>query len=153
MEKNFKMMELDKAVLNGTATWWQMDLPAGDVIFGDKKAEMLGYPASQFEKYQDFIALLDPDDNKTAMQAMRDHLDGKKELYEVAYKIKTASGEYIRFYDCGQIVKKDGDKMTVMGFVIKVDESSDPFVQMKNFRDLIIEGNPSIIEIVKKMKG
>jgi len=92
-------------------------------------------------------------DAKTAMQAMRDHLDGKKELYEVAYKIKTASGEYIRFYDCGQIVKKDGDKMTVMGFVIKVDESSDPFVQMKNFRDLIIEGNPSIIEIVKKMKG
>jgi hypothetical protein len=44
MEKdNFNMAKFNNLVLEEKATWWQMDLPSGNVIFGSAKAKMLGY--------------------------------------------------------------------------------------------------------------
>ena len=54
---NFKMKEFNDAVLNKTATWWQMNLPSGDVFFGSAKATMLGYPESAFKNYKDFVKI------------------------------------------------------------------------------------------------
>jgi hypothetical protein len=78
---------------------------------------------------------------------------GKEKVYETIYRIKNKSGEYIRFYDCGQITKRDGDELTIMGFVLKVDNEVDSVGQMKDFKDLIVGGNPSIIELVSKLRG
>jgi len=152
MKTNFRMEQFDSVVLNGTATWWQMFLPSGEVLFGDAKAEMLGYPASQFKHYQDFMSLVHPDDTEKTMQAMRDHLTGKAKLYETTYRIRNKDGEYIRFYDCGQITKKEGAEVTVTGFVMKILDGDNTLEQMKSFKDLILEGSPSIIELVAKMR-
>jgi two-component system CheB/CheR fusion protein len=149
---NFRMEEFDKAIINGAATWWEMDLPSGGVFFGEAKAKMLGYPDSLFKNYKDFMILVHPDDSEKAMQAMRDHISSKSKIYETVYRIKNKDGEYIRFYDCGQVVKRNGNNLTVIGFVIKVLDNVDVLEQMKNFKELIIEGNPSIIDLVAKSK-
>ncbi|MDD3531531.1 MAG: PAS domain-containing protein [Candidatus Pacebacteria bacterium] len=149
---NFRKEQFDLAVLGGTATWWQMHLPSGAVSFGDAKAAMLGYPEEKFMRYQDFVDLVHPDDREKTMQAMRNHLDGKAELYETTYRIRNKNGEYISFYDCGQITKKEGDDITVTGFVRKIDESSDTLAQMKEFKEMILEGNPSIVELVSEIQ-
>lgn len=152
MEDNRRMEEFDTAVLSGTTTWWQMSLPSGTVSFGDAKADMLGYPAEKFRHYQDFVDLVHPDDREKTMQAMRDHLEGRAKLYETVYRIKHKDGSYIRFFDCGEVTKKEGDTVSVTGFVMKVPDGVDASRQMEGFKDLILGGTPSIIELVSRIR-
>jgi RNase H-fold protein (predicted Holliday junction resolvase) len=96
---------------------------------------------------------LHSDDYPKAMGAMRDHLEGKIDVYETIYRIKAKNGKYLKFYDCGQITSKKGKKIVVMGFVLKVVGTETKIKkQMKKFKDLILKGEPSIIELVAKIK-
>ena len=150
---NFNLEQFDKAVLEGKATWWQMELPSGKVIFGDAKTEMLGYDSKDFNHYQDFMNLVDEKDKEMVMQAMRDHLEGKAPLYQTTYKIKTIKGDYLTFYDCGQITEKNGDNLIVMGFVLKIDDVNVVEKSMNEFKEMILKGEPSIIDIVSKHRN
>ncbi len=58
----------DEAVLEEKATWRQMELPAGDVFFGEVKAKMLGYEESDFSNCKDFTKIVNPDDYEITMK-------------------------------------------------------------------------------------
>ena len=150
--EKYNREKFDKAVLKREATWWQMELPSGSVYFGDAKAEMLGFPEDNFKYYQDFTKLVHPDDYERIMSDMREHLDGKKPIYETKYRIKNKEGDYISFYDCGKIISQKNGVIKLMGFVWKIKEDTDIEKQMKDFRDLILGGEPSIVDIVSKLK-
>ena len=150
MTKNLE--KFDEAIIEGKATWWQMELPSGDVLFGDAKAKMLGYPEDNFKSYNDFTNIVHPEDHDKAMGAMQEHLDGKKELYEVTYRIRHKNGEYIKFYDCGKITNKEGKNITVMGFVLKIEEDADIDEKKSVFKDLIISGSPSVVDLFARIK-
>lgn len=149
---NINMFDFDRAVMNETATWWQMLLPSGIVTFGSAKAKMLGYPDEAFNHYQDFMKLVEPEDGKKAMQAMRDHIEGKVPLYETSYRIKHKNGEYIMFFDCGQIIERDGEKLVIIGFVVKIDDNASVSKQIADFKNMILKGSPSILELVSRIK-
>ncbi len=112
---------LEAAMEAGNLAWWQMELPSGEVTFSDLKAEMLGYPPERFENYSDFTDLLHPEDYEKAMGAMRDHLDGEKERYEVEYRLQKKNGDYEWFRDVGRITGEEGEYTVVTGVVIDVD--------------------------------
>lgn len=150
--KNFGMIDFEEMVSKGLATWWEMELPSGKVIFGDAKAKMLGYPAKNFKVYQDFTSLLHPDDYESAMNAMRQHMSKKKNFYETIYRIKNKKGDYIKFYDFGQIIKQKREKLTAIGFVMKVSDEEDILKQMKNFKEILLSGKPSMFDLISKIK-
>lgn len=152
MENEEKWKEFDKAVLEGRATWWQMELPSGNVFFGDAKTDMLGYKAEDFKKYQDFTSLLHPDDYENAIQDMKNHLEGKKDYYETIYRIKRNDGEYIRFYDCGKVVDKTDGKTTTIGFVLKLDNAENEEEQKEKFKKMVVEDKPSLVDVITEMK-
>ncbi len=107
-EERTKLAErTDTGLLLGTFAWWELELPSGRVSFDDQRATMLGYAPEQFETYEDFTALLHPDDYDRAMQAMGDHLAGKAEKYEVEYRLQASDGTYKWFRDVGGITKRD----------------------------------------------
>ena len=120
--ENDLMLELAMNAAN--MAWWKMDIPTGNVSFEKRKAEMLGFPPEQFRHYKDFMALVHPEDYDKAMHAMRRHLDGLLDKYEVEYRILTKSGEYKWLYDIGSIIKKDshGKPLNVAGLVIDITE-------------------------------
>ena len=89
--------------------WWEMDITTGNVIFDKRKTEMLGYESENFKHYKDFMALVHPEDNEITMDAMRKHLEGKSDKYEIEYRIKTKTEDYKWFYDIGSIVKRDNN--------------------------------------------
>ncbi|MFA6307304.1 MAG: PAS domain-containing protein [Patescibacteria group bacterium] len=152
INKQLTLEKLDQAFLEGKMAWWQMNLPSGEVFFSDAKTDMLGYDSSDFNHYQDFTKLLQPDDYEPAMQAMRDHLTGKKDFYETLYRIKHKNGEYIQFYDFGQMVKKVGEDITIMGFVMKVDKNQNIAKQTANLKKSLLKGSPSMMDLVKKIQ-
>ena len=116
---------LDSAMEIGSLAWWEMDLPGGEIRFDARKATMLGYSPDQFRHYTDFTNLLHPDDAEPAMQAMRDHLEGRDARYHTDYRIRTASGDYRWFRDVGGITRRqaDGTPATVTGIVIDITAS------------------------------
>ena len=120
--ENDIMLELALSAAN--MAWWKMDIPTGNVSFEKRKAEMLGFPPERFTHYRDFMKLVHPEDHNKAMDSMRRHIDGSSDKYEVEYRIMTASGDYLWFYDVGSITNRDssGKPLNVAGLVINITE-------------------------------
>ena len=136
----------------GDLAWWEMELPSGEVAFDDMKAAMLGYPPECFETYHDFVELIHPEDRERAMRAMRDHLEGRTENYEVQYRIETRDGELKWFRDVGGIASRDEGTGTtrVVGIVEDITERRKAQRALaRNERKLkeIFDASPIAIEI------
>ncbi|MCF7886409.1 MAG: PAS domain S-box protein, partial [Candidatus Marinimicrobia bacterium] len=117
----------------GNLAWWEMQLPSGKVIFDDKKAEMLGYNPDHFNTYEDFTDLVHPEDHKQVMQAMRQHLNGQAERYEVEYRIKTQAGDYKYFRDVGKITEQaeSSEYMRIIGIVIDITQQKKTELELE----------------------
>ncbi len=154
LQTNYK--RLDLAMQTANMAWWEMDIASGNVTFNPRKTEMLGYTPEKFNHYKDFMALVHPEDSDKAMNAMRKHLDGTVENYEVAYRILNNSGEYKWFYDIGSIVKKDseGKPLKVTGLVIDITErklAEDLLTESElKYRSLIENSSDAIFCIDEK---
>jgi PAS domain S-box-containing protein len=135
---------LNLVMQGANMAWWEMDIPTGNVVFGSKKAEMLGFLPEKFHHYSDFTLLLHPGDYHRVMKAMRDHFDGLIDKYEVEYRILTKEGGYKWFYDIGSVVKKDqkGKPLIVTGIVIDITER-------KKSEELIAESEKQRIAILQ----
>ncbi len=115
---------LDVAMIVAKVAWWEMDCPTGNVRFHRRKVDMLGYDPEVFTHYTHFTALLHPDDLEPVMEAMHGHLEGRLPTYEIDYRIRTATGEYLWLHDVGQIGARDpeGRPSMVAGLVFDISE-------------------------------
>jgi PAS domain S-box-containing protein len=129
---------LDLCLSAGNLAWWEMDVKTGKTIFNENKVKMLGYSMKDFQNvdYTAFTDLLHPDDYEKAMKAMRDHLEGKTDVYETEYRIKTKDGIYKWYYDKGSVVEFDEENTpkTVKGIVIDISKlkNSEIFEKLSN---------------------
>lgn len=131
-------------------SWWEMNLETGSVVFEKRKAEMLGYPPEKFKHYTHFMELVHPDDYEPAMNAMRNHLSGAADKYEIEYRIKTFSGEYKWFYDIGSVTNRNdlGKPLTVAGLVLDLSERKKSELELKEINarlGLVLEKTPIAI--------
>jgi PAS domain S-box-containing protein len=137
LHENMARLELAMHVAN--MAWWEMDLSTGRVTFEKRKAEMLGYSPEKFKHYNDFMALVHPEDYERTMDAMRSHLDGSADKYEVEYRIKTVSGEYKWFYDVGSVTKRgpEGKPLIVSGLVLDISERRYVDEELQKSHDML----------------
>jgi len=137
---------LDICLSAGNLAWWEMDVKTGKVVFNENKVKMLGYSMKDFKDadYKSFTNLVHPEDYDKVMQAMRDHLEGKKEIYEVEYRIKAKNGIYKWYYDKGSVVESDHDEnpLILKGVVIDISRIK----QSENLEKL----SKKILEILNK---
>ena len=114
---------VEEALVAADMAWWKLEFPSGALSFSQNKTDMLGYDFKEFIHYTQFTDLIHPDDYEVSMNAMRDHYEGRKEVYDVIYRIKTASGDYVTFHDKGRIVERTEQGFIVAGIVQKVVEN------------------------------
>jgi PAS domain S-box-containing protein len=130
---------LDLCLSAGNLAWWEMDCKTGKVIFNENKVKMLGYSMKDFNDidYTAFTNLLHPEDHDQVMQAMKDHLDGKKKSYDVKYRIKTKKGNYKWFHDKGSIVQWDKERnpLLVKGVVFDITDVKSKEIQLKKLNE------------------
>lgn len=119
---------LQSALEMGGMAWWEWDISTGKVEMHEKKATMIGYTLEEFPKdVYEICKLIHPDDYEPTMQAMRDHLEGKKKVYDIVYRIKSKSGEYHFYHDKGGIVERDpnGKPLRLVGLVADVTHTKE----------------------------
>jgi len=132
---------LEIAMGIGNFAWWEMELPSGNVKFHDRKATMLGYSPDQFRTFEDFTALLHPEDYPRTMKAMRDHLEGRLPVYNIEYRIRKNTGDYRWFHDVGGITKRnpDGTIKTVTGMVVDITERKQIESEIRSLNAILEE--------------
>ena len=147
LHQNNSRLELAMQVAN--MAWWEMDIKTGNVLFGKRKSDMLGYPAEKFVHFKDFMDLVHPEDYDSAMNAMKKHLYGHYDKYETEYRISTNTGEYKWFYDLGNVSKKDanGNPVTISGLVLDITErktaEKELFAQKQFFEQMFMQSSLS----------
>lgn len=109
----------------GNLGHWEMNLINRKVITNPLKIQALGYdPKKDQFTIDDFVGMIHYDDRDRAYQDMKDHLIGKKPVYETEYKIVTRTGKIKWFYDRGVIIKRtpEGSPHLVKGIVFDITE-------------------------------
>ncbi|MBD3241152.1 MAG: PAS domain-containing protein [Chitinivibrionales bacterium] len=136
---------LNLALSAGNLAWWEMDCRTGKVDFNERKAYMLEYDPAELADvhYSVFTDMLHPDDYEKAMDAMRKHLSGEKELYETEYRIRTKSGRYLWFYDRGSITDRDeaGRPLIVKGIVFDISERKEAELALARSEEKLRQAN------------
>ncbi len=111
----------------GNLGHWYWNIKTNEVTFNPLKVLTLGYDKSEIPEhvtYQFFTDKLHPEDFQKTMEAMRDHLYGKADVYEAEYRIKAKDGSYKWYYDRGKITQfNDQGKPTFLaGIVFDITE-------------------------------
>lgn len=111
---------IDEALSAADMAWWSLEFPSGALSFSKHKTDMIGFNAEDFVHYKHFTDLIHPDDYDAAMDAMKDHYEGRAQYYETTYRIKHKDGHYVAFHDKGQIVERTDTSFIIAGVVQKV---------------------------------
>jgi len=82
---------------------------------------------------------------------MKNLLDGTSPVYETTYRIKASDGQYIMFYDYGQISQKTDKTTTVIGFVKKIASLTENSNEIQSFKELLTKGDISIVDLFTKL--
>ncbi|MFP4308107.1 MAG: sensor histidine kinase [Desulfococcaceae bacterium] len=116
---------LDLVLRAAGLAWWDWNLETGTVDFSPRKLEMLGFAPGDVAPTADaFIDLIHPEDADAAKTAMREHLDGRRPMYDVRYRLRTRDGGWKWLRDRGRVVARDvdGRPLRVAGAVQDIDE-------------------------------
>lgn len=126
----------------GSLGHWYLNLKTKTVVFNPLKIEALGYSMEELPeriKYTFFTDKLHPEDYEKTMDAMRHHLEGKKDVYECEYRIKAKDGSYMWFYDRGKITQRNasGKPAFVAGIVFYISEIKEKEQSLINRNELL----------------
>lgn len=90
--------------------WWDWDIQKGIVRASELKGRLIGYdPEEVGEDLAFWTSRIHPADHDRVMQTMRDYLEGKSGRYEVSYRLRTRSGDYVFLEDVGEVVERTED--------------------------------------------
>ncbi len=144
--------ELLKLILEGSElAFWDWDIPNASIQRNLQWAKMLGYLVSEIQPtLEQWIRLIHPEDRKKAERALHNYLRGRKECFEIEYRLRMKSGDYKRVLDRGRIVKRDnlGNPIRMAGIINDVDRRGmleKALAESEQLFDLFLELSPIYI--------
>lgn len=128
----------------GNLGHWYWNIKTNEVTFNPLKVTTLGYDKKDIPEhvtYQFFTDKLHTKDFQKTMDAMRDHLYGKADVYEVEYRIKAKGGTFKWFYDRGKITQYDenGKPSFLAGIVFDITEKKETQLELEHKNKILSE--------------
>lgn len=125
------------AVENAQQGIYDLDLGTKKVTVNDIYARMLGYnPETFIETFDTWRERLHPDDAELTVKYLQDFLNGLRKKYQIEFRLRTATGEYIWVLSTGRIVEYDdhGKPKRMLGTHTNITEIK----KMENEKNLFI---------------
>ena len=87
---------------------WDLDVPSGKINFDSQWGEILGYSSEQErpQLFEEWVALIHPEDKERVLKTMRDHIDGWTSEYKVEYRIRSQNGNMRWVQGHGRAVRR-----------------------------------------------
>jgi diguanylate cyclase (GGDEF)-like protein/PAS domain S-box-containing protein len=99
---------------------WDWEIQTGNVYFSPQMKRMLGYGPDEMLPHLDtWKENVHPEDMPHVIQALQEHIQGKRERYEAVYRLKNRNGHYLWAHDLGTISQHNekGEPIRITGMV------------------------------------
>jgi PAS domain S-box-containing protein len=109
---------LDLALDGTGVSLWDWNVPSGEYKFDVRMLERMGYRPDEVElSASAWDALLHGDDLPVLDAAIKDHCDGKTDLFQAIYRVRTKAGDWRWILSRGRIVERaaDGEPQRMSG--------------------------------------
>ncbi len=91
---------------------YDVNLTTGEIHCNDRYYTMLGYAPYEIPpSIENWATFLHDDDRESALKLLSDHLEGKTEIYESIYQIKTKFGQWKWILDRAKVMERDASGM------------------------------------------
>lgn len=89
---------------------WQWDFRTDTLYFSEKWYTMLGYEPYEFPaSYENWSALMHPDDRVKALAVVKEYLKTKPDRYENEFRLRTKDGQYRWIRAHAKVVERNGN--------------------------------------------
>lgn len=121
-EERFKL-----ALLGGDLGMWDWNVASGEVHLDERSARMLGYSREDIEPCvrRTWKELVHRDDLAHALEALKDHLEGRTHYFETKLRMISRSGGWIWVLNKGKVTHRDGEgrPLRVVGTHMDISEA------------------------------
>lgn len=118
-------LRLQNAIDAAQAGTWEWDIAANVVRYNERAAAMLGYAASgtQEGSFDDFMALLHPDDRQQTQLMISRHLRGEWPRFEIEMRLRHKEGQWVWCRNLGRVTQRSASSKPLLMTGISIDIS------------------------------
>ncbi len=138
---------------------WNME--TGEAYFSPRYYTMLGYKPNEVPaSYETWLTLIHPEDKEYALNTVKELSDGKRDNYEIEYRLKTKSDEWRWIISRGKVIKRDdkGNPLRMVGTHVDFterklaeDEIKTRVEDLEEFYKMSIGRETKMIELKKEI--
>lgn len=115
--------------------FWDWHIPSGQVRFGGRWGEMLGYEIEELEpSLKTWERLVHPDDMERVQRALQEHLEGKTSHYQTEHRLLTRTGNWKWILDRGRVVVRDEHNNPIRACGAHIDITEKKEFELENER-------------------
>lgn len=106
-------------ILNANLGTWEWNIETGSTRFNERWAEIVGYSLEELYpvNIDTWKRLTHPDDLETSYLRLKDHFEGRSNLYQCEIRMKHKNGQWIWVLDTGKVIQwtRDGKPYLISG--------------------------------------
>jgi len=152
------LMESEKRlqlVLQGSMDgFWDWNMKTREVRHSDRWAEMLGYRPDEIEHHvRSWKSLVHPNDLPDVLNVFKEHLEGRRSLYQIEYRMRSKSGKWRWILDRGRVVERSegGKPLRMAGTATDITEQKRIAEEKKQLEKQLIQAQK--MEAVGQLAG
>jgi two-component system cell cycle sensor histidine kinase/response regulator CckA len=117
---------------------WAWHVPTGKTYFSPRYFTMLGYePDALPATFDTWASLLHPDDSERTKKIIQAHIESKSEQYEVEFRLRTKSGQWLWILGRGKVIERDakGRPIRMVGSHVNIDTRKRAEQKLAEYRE------------------
>ncbi|MBF0280435.1 MAG: transporter substrate-binding domain-containing protein [SAR324 cluster bacterium] len=146
--------QLELALEGGNLGLWDWNPISGELTTNELWASMLGYAPDELGKRTEkWSNLMHPDDEESTFRLLRQHLEGKTDVYRSEHRLKTKGGDWKWILDIGKATDRNekGEATRLIGVHIDIDEMKKMQSELENARELAEQATRAKSEFLANM--
>ena len=129
---------LELAIRGGDLGYWDVDFKTGTSIYNERWADILGYALAEIPQTREmYIQSIYEEDRDWVLQTGEDYRQGKRDDFDVEYRVLTKQGRIRWVSSKGAIVERDpnGEPLRMVGMVMDITERKRSEAEIIEARD------------------